>query len=250
MKTRGSWGRKFFEESLGGRTVYVLPPGVGWGAKKQGPGGCRARENEFKSINTMSDIPSHLTQKPRSTSTLYALSKEQAEQLATWPLEENRSYDEVVELVASTFGVTTSRSALSRYYDGKLLPLRLEEDMEDLAEWHEYDEPDYETAWLVRAKQLGFHALAARAPDVATAERMFRIVLATERALQNRERTELEQRRMMLLERRAMRWGATATPTPGTESPRAYRMFLELVKDGVFNTPNPSGPKASEGKEK
>ena len=187
----------------------------------------------------MSDNPTHRTMKPRGTSAIDALTKEQREQLDHWLLEENRSYNEVVELVASTFGVKTSRSALSRYYDRELLPRRLGEDADDLADWHEHEEPDYETAWLVRAKQLGFHALAAREPDVQTAERMFRIVAATERVLLSRERTVLEQRRVKLRER-----GAKTSPTPGSEDPRSYRMFLEMVKDGAFDTPKASGTEA------
>jgi hypothetical protein len=184
----------------------------------------------------MSEL-SQRTKKPLSTSVLDRLPEEQKEQLNHWLDEENRSYDEVRELMESTFGVTTSRSALSRYYEREILPDRLAEDAEALADWHETEQPDYDTACFVRAKQIAFHALAAREPDVQTAERMFRIVAATERVLLNRDRIELEQRRMILRERRAMHWGARMKPTPGAEDPRSYRMFLEMVKDGTFDAP-------------
>lgn len=59
--------------------------------------------------------------KPRGDSPLHKLNREQKARLAVWLGEENRGYEEAQQLLAREFGVTTSRSALSRYYRRCLL---------------------------------------------------------------------------------------------------------------------------------
>ena len=54
--------------------------------------------------------------KLRSDSTWAGLTSEQRETLEGWLFEENLGYAEVLERVQREFGVTASKSSLSRYY--------------------------------------------------------------------------------------------------------------------------------------
>lgn len=151
--------------------------------------------------------------KPRSNSVLDRLSGEQKERLQVWLGEENRSYEEVRRLVATEFGVVTSRSALSRYFrrsagytESGVLGLGFgvgTDGAEELAGWRELPEEasrKIEGAALARARHLAFRALASREPDVKLAERMIRIVVAIERRRVELQRVELLARRVEILQ--------------------------------------------------
>ena len=124
-------------------------------------------------ITPMSDSPTHLTMKPRSTSTLDAWSKEQSEPLDHWRFEVNRSYEEVGGWLAKEHGVTTTKSSLSRYYRRPLAPRR--QARAPIAA------NGGEEATLARPRHLALAAQMEPQPDRPTAHRLLDMVTAPER---------------------------------------------------------------------
>jgi len=144
------------------------------------------------------------TRKPQSSSVLDGLKPEQEAQLEGWLLEENRSYDEVRDLVAKEFGVTTSAAALCRYYQRWFAPRLVAEaagETGDPEVWEGLKTGCIEEASIGRARQLGFSALTMREPDVKAVARLFAMVNSVERVKLARERVALEQRRVAIAEK-------------------------------------------------
>jgi len=138
-----------------------------------------------------------LKRKVRRDSVLEGLTAEQKERLAHWLVTENRGYDDVQQRAAQELGVTTSRSALSRYYRKVLDPLNRPEAEEA------HDEPDVsrigttpaaaralENATMTQARHLAFRALANPQPDVKAATRLIGMVERIERRRIRQERAE------------------------------------------------------------
>ncbi len=154
-----------------------------------------------------------MTRKARCDSVLDALTTEQKKRLGRWLGEENRGYEEVRGLVAAEFGVATSRSALSRYYQRQSDKWRVMSDecadspmgVEELAVWRELPPETtqvIEGAAVGRARQLAFSALTLREPKVAVATRMFALVRQIESAQMAREWLDLAERKAELKRRR------------------------------------------------
>ena len=159
------------------------------------------------------------SRKTRCDSVLDALTNEQKERLGRWLGEENRGYEEVRQLAATEFGVATSRSALSRYFrrcaatrtagNTELgvsgLGFGVETvDAEQLEAWRGVPAETgrlLQDAALTRARQLAFHAIADRDPDLKRVARLMGIVRELERQQIERVRVELEERRVALKER-------------------------------------------------
>ena len=159
------------------------------------------------------------SRKTRCDSVLDALTNEQKERLGHWLGEENRGYEEVRRLVATEFGMATSRSALSRYFrrGAATRPAGNTElgvlglgfgvgiiDAEDLAAWGALPEETtrvIEGAVLGRARQLAFSEITMRDPDLRRVTRWMAVANKLERGQIERERMELEERRVALKER-------------------------------------------------
>jgi hypothetical protein len=65
--------------------------------------------------------------KPRSDNKLAALPGPQKQQLRTWLIDENKSYEEARELLRQLFDVRTSTGALSKFYRTDCFTLRTSE---------------------------------------------------------------------------------------------------------------------------
>jgi hypothetical protein len=65
--------------------------------------------------------------KPRSDNKLAALPGPQKNQLRTWLVDENRSYEEVKELLRQKYEVRTSTGALCKFYATSCYELRVDE---------------------------------------------------------------------------------------------------------------------------
>lgn len=68
-----------------------------------------------------------MARKPRSDSALDSLPAHQREQLRTWLVDENLSYEKAVERIEQDFGVRTSRSAVQQFYALRCFSLRSSE---------------------------------------------------------------------------------------------------------------------------
>lgn len=174
--------------------------------------------------------------KPRSDSTLDALTKARKEQLAVWLLDENRSYAEVHQLVAREWGVRTSCSALGRFYTHWLVPRQLDDAAEAAGaicppslKLRRGDDPFGEAARR-RASQLGFMALMARVPDGKAARVFLGIVDAIERRQLARDRIALNER---LVHLRELNETPPPKPPPLTDADRMakYRGIFGLAPD-------------------
>lgn len=159
------------------------------------------------------------SRKTRCDSVLDALTNEQKERLGRWLGEENRGYEEVRRLAATELGVATSRSALSRYFRRRAATRAAENtelevsslgfgvetvDAEQLEAWRGVPAETgrlLQDAALTRARQLAFHAIADRDPDLKRVTRLMGIARELERQQIERVRVELEERRVALKER-------------------------------------------------
>lgn len=113
--------------------------------------------------------------KPRSNSKLDALTGEQRELLVQWLVDENKSYDEVRELVVQQFGVETNNGALSRFYARVAAPRRWAESLEAAEVVQRLDAGKLAEAAAKRAQELAFLALAGPRADARTAQQLIRL---------------------------------------------------------------------------
>jgi hypothetical protein len=103
----------------------------GLGGPRSG-GGLRSKSVSKSESGSVKGNVNMKIRKMRSDSTWTALRREQREQLDDWLFEDGLGYPEVLGRVQKEFGMTASKSALSRYYQRR----REERAVEDLAGAH------------------------------------------------------------------------------------------------------------------
>ncbi len=140
--------------------------------------------------------------KPRSDSVLDRMPAADRERLDEWLLE-NKSYAEVRDLVAAELGVTTSASALGRYYARWIVPLRFVMATKLAEATCSGPEVDYEGAVKKVAELQMFEALAGPAPDVRRAKWLGQILSGLHRTKYAKLRVDLQERRVAVQERLA-----------------------------------------------
>lgn len=110
-----------------------------------------------------------MSRKPRSDSPLDSLPASAKAQLREWLLDENLNYPEVVALVREKLGVTTSKTALQRYYALRLWSQQSSQASEfaDLVVAQAAVDPaKYDEATLALVRQKAFERAYARSGDV------------------------------------------------------------------------------------
>ena len=110
-----------------------------------------------------------MSRKPRSDSPLDSLPASAKAQLREWLLDENLKYPEVVALVREKLGVTTSKTALQRYYALRLWSQQSSQASEfaDLVVDQAASDPaKYDKATLALVRQKAFERAYARTGDV------------------------------------------------------------------------------------
>jgi hypothetical protein len=110
-----------------------------------------------------------MSRKPRSDSPLDSLPASAKAQLREWLLDENLKYPEVVALVREKLGVTTSKTALQRYYALRLWSQQSSQASEfaDLVVAQAAADPaKYDEATLALVRQKAFERAYARSGDV------------------------------------------------------------------------------------
>ena len=110
-----------------------------------------------------------MSRKPRSDSPLDSLPASAKAQLREWLLDENLKYPEVVALVREKLGVTTSKTALQRYYALRLWSqqsTQASEFADHVAAQAAADPAKYDEATLALVRQKAFERAYARTGDV------------------------------------------------------------------------------------
>ncbi len=176
------------------------------------------------------------TRKPQSNAVLSKLTGAQKERLARWLLAENRSYTEVRALLKTEYGVETSRAALCRYYQRWLAPRLVGPETDELAGWRGLETHTIEEAVIGRSRQLALSALTLREPDLRTAERTMALATGLERVRIERDRAELEARRVALLAAKAGRSGEEAQ-APETAEAAGEQELREMETDRGMQHP-------------
>ncbi len=171
--------------------------------------------------------------KPRSDSVLDRMPAADRERLDEWLLE-NKSYTEVRDLVAVELGVTTSASALGRYYARWIVPLRFVMANKLAEATCSGPEVDYEGAVKKIAELQMFEALAGPAPDVKRAKWLGQILSGLHRTKYAKLRVDLQERRVVVMEKLAK------LKEPKPEPPRVID-FEEKAREirELFGMPEP-----------
>ncbi len=167
--------------------------------------------------------------KTRSDSVLDALPVAAQERLDEWLLE-NKSYAEVHALVTSEFGVTTSTSAVARYYARHIAPQRYLESIAQAVALMEGPETDFEDAAKRLVGMQLFEALVQPNPDLKLAKGLTHVLATLSRTKVAEARAKLDERRVAVQERLAAVKEKAAAATAADKAADGKRAQREMER--------------------
>jgi hypothetical protein len=144
-----------------------------------------------------------MSKKPRGDSKLDALNGQQQALLAEWLTLENLTYEEAQKRVLENFGVSTTRSALCRFYARFAAPWKYTQAAGEAESFAELMEGKYDEATIKRTKQLAFEALVSPQPDVKSAKALLKIVGDSAKLTLQQQKLQLDSRKVAILEAKA-----------------------------------------------
>jgi len=147
-----------------------------------------------------------MSHKPRSDSKLASLNPEQKAQLRTWLVDENKSYEDVQQLLKDDFNVRVSTGALSRFYATDCFALRSSEAKEFaervVGELKTSGE-NFDAATLALVKQKAFERAYAKNGNLDELAVLAKIIADSAKLKLKERDQQLTERRIVILEQKA-----------------------------------------------
>lgn len=145
-----------------------------------------------------------MPKKPRSDSKLASLPLEQREQLVSWLVEENLSYQDAVERVEEEFGVSTSAGAMSAFYSTACWQVKIEKSRELADSLGDAGETDEFEAQAMKAVRQKFFELSLNSQVNLKDLKALAKIIGDSKTLEIRLKDlEIKERRIELLEKKA-----------------------------------------------
>ncbi len=171
-----------------------------------------------------------MASKPRSDSKLASLNPQQKTQLRTWLIEENKSYEEVRELLRQDFNVRVGVTAVQRFYASDCFALRSSE-AKDFAEQVvgelKTSGESFDTATLALVKQKAFERIYAKDGNLDELALLAKILGDSAKLELKKKDQQLTERRIAILEAKAKQADAAKTIAGDeqlTDSEKAAKM--------------------------
>lgn len=141
-----------------------------------------------------------MARKPRSDAKLLNLPKEKFEQLKGWLRE--HSYDQVLELVAAEWDISTSVGALSNFYSQFCWQDRYSE-QKALAEAFNPSTENFDPVIVQAVKAKIFELVRSKDPESDAIAQLFRVLDGSAKLEIKQRELALQERKVVMMERKA-----------------------------------------------
>jgi hypothetical protein len=161
-----------------------------------------------------------MSAKPRSDSKLASLSPEIKAQLRTWLVDENKSYEDVRDLLYQDFNAKVGVGAVGRFYNSDCFALRsseAKEFAEQVASELQTTGTSFDEATIALVKQKAFERAYARNGNLDELATLAKILGDSAKLELKRKDQQLTERRIVILETKAAQADAAKSITGDTK---------------------------------
>ncbi len=171
--------------------------------------------------------------KPRSDSVLDNMPAASRGLLDSWFEDKNLSYAEVCDLVLTELEVATSPSALSRYYARWIVPRRHASAVLAAQACREGEAVEFDAVARQLAAQMLFESLVQPKPDLDRAQKLVRVFTPLEHARLGATRIALQERRVVVLEKKTAKEAENLTEQKGAERDKEREAAEAAARSGL-----------------